>query len=69
MKVPTQFIFDEKGEKIAVVISIEEYEKLMEEQEDREDLQKVQEYEAAKAAGEVPVPFEQVMDEIRRNRK
>ena len=69
MKVPTQFIFDEKGEKIAVVINIEEYEKLIEEQEDRDDLQAVREYEAAKAASERPVPFEQVMDEIRRNRK
>jgi hypothetical protein len=68
MKEP-QFLTDAKGERIAVVISIEEYEKLIEDAEDREDLQAVREYEAAKAAGEVPVPFEQVMDEIRRNRK
>ena len=68
MKEP-QFLTNAKGERIAVVISIEEYEKLIEDAEDREDLQAVREYEAAKAAGEVPVPFEQVMDEIRRSRK
>jgi len=33
MKEPTQFIVNEKGEKIAVVISIKEYEKLLEELE------------------------------------
>lgn len=68
MKEP-QFLTNAKGERIAVVISLEEYEKLIEDAEDREDLQAVQEYEAAKAAGEIPVPFEQVIDEIRRNRK
>jgi len=69
MKEPTQFLTNEKGEKIAVVISIEEYEKLLEELEDLEDLQAVREYEQAKAAGEKPIPLEQALAEIRRNRK
>ncbi|HYS22309.1 MAG TPA: hypothetical protein VER56_00110 [Candidatus Eisenbacteria bacterium] len=69
MKAPTQFLTNEKGEKIAVVIRIEEYERLLEELEDLEDLQAVREYEQAKAAGEVPIPLEQALAEIRRNRK
>lgn len=69
MKEPTQFLTNEKGEKIAVVISIEEYERLLEELEDLEDLQAVREYEQAKADGEVPIPLEQALAEIRRNRK
>jgi len=66
MKEPTQFLTNEKGERIAVVISIAEYEELL---EDLEDLQAVREYDEAKAAGESPIPFEQAMAEIRRNRK
>jgi hypothetical protein len=66
MTSPKQFLTDEKGEKIAVVISIQEYEELLEE---IEDLQAVREYEEAKASGETPIPLEQALDEIRRNRK
>ena len=66
MKEPTQFLTNEKGERIAVVISIAEYEELL---EDLEDLQAVREYDEAKASGEVPIPFGQAMAEIRRNRK
>jgi hypothetical protein len=66
MTSPKQFITNEKGEKIAVVISIKEYEELLEE---IEDLQAVREYDAAKASGEVPIPLEQALEEIRRNRK
>jgi PHD/YefM family antitoxin component YafN of YafNO toxin-antitoxin module len=66
MTPPTQFLTNEKGENIAVVISIQEYEELMEE---LEDLQAVREYDEAKASGETPVPIEQAFAEIRRNRK
>jgi hypothetical protein len=66
MTAPRQFLTDEKGEKIAVVISIQEYEELLEE---LEDLQAVREYEEAKASGETPIPLEQALDEIRRDRK
>jgi hypothetical protein len=61
-----QFVTDEKGVKIAVVLDIEEYEKLLEE---LEDLQAIREYEEAKASGEAPIPLEQALAEIRRNRK
>jgi PHD/YefM family antitoxin component YafN of YafNO toxin-antitoxin module len=56
MKEPTQFLTNEKGEKVTVVIGIEEYEKLLEELEDLEDIRA---YDEAMASGETPVPFEQ----------
>jgi hypothetical protein len=54
------------GEKIAVVISIEEYEKILEELEDLEDLRACDE---ARALGETAIPLEQALAENRRNRK
>jgi hypothetical protein len=66
MKEPTQFLTNEKGEKVAVVIGIEEYEKLLEELEDLEDIRA---YDEAIASGETPIPFEQAIAEIKRSRK
>jgi hypothetical protein len=66
MKEPTQFLTNEKGEKIAVVISLEEYERLMEELDDLEDIRAAEE---ARASGETPIPLEQALEENRRNRK
>jgi hypothetical protein len=64
MKEPTQFLTNEKGEKVAVVIGIEEYEKLLEELEDLEDIRA---YDEAIASGEPPIPFEQAIAEIKRS--
>jgi PHD/YefM family antitoxin component YafN of YafNO toxin-antitoxin module len=61
-----QFVVNERGEKVAVVIGIEEYEKILEELEDLEDIRA---YDEAKASGETPIPLEQALAEIRRNRK
>jgi hypothetical protein len=66
MKQPTQFLTNEKGERIAVVISMEEYEKLLEELEDIEDIRAIEE---AKAFGETPIPLELALAENRLNRK
>ena len=61
-----QFVVNERGEKVAVIISIEEYEKILEELEDLEDIRA---YDEAKASGETPIPLEQALAENRRNRK
>jgi hypothetical protein len=66
MKEPTQFLTNEKGERVAVVIGIKEYEKLLEELEDLEDIRA---YDEAIASGETPIPFEQAIAEIKRSRK
>ncbi len=60
-----QFVLNRRGEKVAVVLSIEDYEELLEE---IEDLQAVREYDEAKASGAPPIPWEQALAEIRRNR-
>ena len=59
MKEPTQYLTNEKGEKIAVVISIEEYEKLLEELEDLEDIRAC---DRGTASGETPIPLEQALE-------
>ena len=66
MKEPTQFLTNEKGERIAVVIGIEEYEKLLEELEELEDIRA---FDEAEASGETPIPFDQAIAEIKRSRK
>lgn len=66
IKEPTQFLVNEKGEKVAVVLGIEEYEKLLEELEELEDIRA---FDEAEASGETPVPLEQALAEIKRARK
>jgi len=61
-----QFVVNERGEKVAVVISIEEYEKILEE---LEDLEAIREYDEAKASGETPIPLDEAIARIARNRK
>ena len=46
-----QFVLNKRGEKVAVVLSIEEYEELLEE---IEDLQAVREYERQRLQGKLP---------------
>ena len=65
MKEPTRFLTNEKGERLAVVIEIEEYEKLLEELEDFHDIRA---YDEAKASGETAIPLDEALDEIRRKR-
>jgi prevent-host-death family protein len=61
-----QYVVNERGEKVAVVISIEEYEKLLEE---LEDLEAIREAEEARASGETPVPFDEAIARIERTQK
>ena len=65
MTEPTQFLTDENGERIAVVISIEEYKRIVEELEELADIRA---YDEAKASGETPIPLEEALAEIRQER-
>ncbi len=58
MKEPTQFLVNEKGEKVAVVIGIKEYEKIL---EDLEELEDIRAFDEAEASGETPMPFDQAI--------
>ncbi len=66
MKPPTRFLTNENGQKIAVIIEIEEYKKILEELEDLHDIRALDE---AKASGETPVPFDEAISEIEKKRK
>jgi hypothetical protein len=66
MTEPVQFITNKEGEKIAVVIAVDEYAKILEQLEELEDIRA---YDEAKASGETPIPLQQALDEIERNRK
>lgn len=60
-----QFIVDDNGERKAVILDLAEYRQLMEE---AEELETIRAYDAAKAAGDEAVPFEQAVSEIERDR-
>ena len=56
---------DADGNRIGVVLDIAAYRKLLAELEELETLRA---YDAAKASGDEVIPFEQVVDEIERQR-
>ena len=66
MTEPVQFLTNKNGEKIAVVITVDEYAKILEQLEELEDIRA---YDEAKASGESPIPLQQALDEIERDRK
>lgn len=65
----TRYITDENGERTGVILSIEEYERLMDALEDLEDTEHIQaarEIRACIESGEEEtIPFHQAMREIR----
>lgn len=61
IKLKERFITDEKGDRIGVVLDIEEYFKLLEE---LEELESIYAYDEAKASNDEAIPFEQAISEI-----
>lgn len=60
-----QFIEDSKGHKIAVLLPIEDYNKILSKLEDLADIRA---YDAAKNSDDEIIPFEQAFQEIEANR-
>lgn len=60
-----QIITDKKGKKVAVILSIEDYEQLLEE---REELDAVKAYDKAKARKETFIPLREAVKQ-RKKRK
>jgi PHD/YefM family antitoxin component YafN of YafNO toxin-antitoxin module len=60
-----QFVVDDSGQRRAVILDLEQYEKLLEE---AEELEAIRAYDAAKAATDEAIPFEQAVTEIERSR-
>ena len=61
-----RYVVDERGNRVAVFLDIEDYRRLMEELEELESLRA---FDSAKASGEKPIPFEQAVAEIERHRR
>lgn len=60
-KFKENFVIDDKGKQIGVILDIAEYRKLLEE---LEELESIRAYDAAKAAKDEAIPFEQAISEI-----
>ena len=60
-----RYITNDKGEKVGVILDIEDYGKML---EDIEELETIRAYDAAKASGDDVLPFEQAIEEIEKNR-
>lgn len=61
-----KYVVDEKGERVGVLLSIEEYQRLLAE---LEELESIRAYDAAKAAKDEAIPFDQAISEIEQERK
>jgi len=61
-----RYVVDKDGNRLGVVLEMEEYRKLLEE---LEELDAIRAFDQAKASGEKPVPFEQALTEIERRKK
>ncbi len=60
----TQHVVDEKGDRIGFILSLENYQKLLDELEELESLRA---YDAAKASEEEAIPFEQAIAKIEKD--
>ncbi|MEJ2671428.1 MAG: hypothetical protein P8168_04335 [Deltaproteobacteria bacterium] len=65
-KFKENYVIDEQGNTIGVVLDITDYRKLLEE---LEELESIRAYDAAKASDDEAIPFEQAVAEIEKNRQ
>lgn len=64
-----QYVVDENGKRVSVILPVEEYERMIEELEDVEDARAADEVRAAVARGDDEfIPYEQARVEIARGR-
>jgi hypothetical protein len=61
-----QYVVDENGQRIGVLLDIAEYQKILEE---LEELEAIRAYDLAKANEDEVIPFEQAIAEIEQERQ
>ena len=61
-----RFLVDDRGERIAVVLDIADYEAMLEALEELDDIEA---FDAAMKEGGEPIPLEQAIKEIERGRR
>ena len=62
----TQYVTDDNGKKVAVILPLDEYEKLL---DDVDELQSIKAYDKAKSRKQEFTPAEEVFKRIERKRK
>ncbi len=60
-----QFVVDEQGNRVSVVLDIEDYRRMLEE---LEELASIRAYDAAKATKDEAIPFDQAVEELERRK-
>lgn len=60
-----RFVIDEKGNRVGVMLDIDEYQRMLGE---LEELESIRAYDAAKASSDEVLPLDPAIDEIERNR-
>ncbi len=66
MTVPKErYVTDDKGNKIAIILELSEYQKMVEE---LEELESIRAFDAAKKSQKKVIPFEEAIKEINRDR-
>lgn len=63
---PTRYVTDDAGNRVAVIVEIEQYKALL---EAVEELDAIRAYDEAKAANDEAIPFEQAIREIEQARQ
>jgi hypothetical protein len=66
MALQEQYLTDREGNRVKVVLDMEQFQQMLEELEELDDIRA---YDAAKASGDEAIPFEQAMAEIAQKRK
>jgi len=61
-----RYLVDAQGERMAVVLDLDEYRQILEQ---LEELESIRAYDAAKASGDEAVPFDQAVREIEQSRQ
>jgi len=61
-----EYVADEKGQRIGVLISIDGYQRLLEE---LGELESIRAYDAAKASKDEAIPFDEAISEIEQERQ
>lgn len=62
----TQFVTDERGDRVAVLIGIERYRELL---DALDEIDAIRAYDEATASGETPIGFEDAVREFERDRE
>lgn len=66
MQLREKYITDEKGNRIGVLLDIEEYQRLLDESE---ELEAIRAYDLAISEHDKEIPFEKAISEIEKNRQ